>query len=162
MDNLEEKNILTWRSVERAYKLRGKEFFSTIIVLSLLVSIIMFFIEGLMPVLVIWAIIFVLWATNKTVPTEIEYRLTNYGIRVYDKIFPYTDMRQAWIEDKFKIRQLRIVLSRFPNHLAIVIQPENEKTILDELSKNNINLYKPQPTRIDNMVKWLSEKIPLE
>lgn len=160
--DLEEMDLLVWRAPERVQKERSKEFFSTVVVLALLVGLIMFFIEGLMPVLVIWAIVFAVWAVSKTPPLEVEHKLTTWGIRSANTLYRYSGMRQAWLEDKDGQRLLRVALARFPWQLNLIILPEQEKEIKRTLSAMQVPLLKPETTRVDRMVKWLGEKIPLE
>lgn len=158
----EERDVLVWRSMERAYKMRGKEFFSTVVVLALLVSVILFFIEGLMPVMVIWAIFFVVWSANRTPPVETDHRLTTLGIRTGGSFFRFSEMRQAWVEEKYADRVLRIMLSKFPGQASLIIKKEDERKIIEYLADKGVIIFKPDLTKVERLVKWMGEKIPLE
>lgn len=158
----EERDVLSWKSMERVYKMRGKEFFSTVVVLALLVSVILFFIEGLMPVLVIWAIFFVVWSANRTPPVETDHRLTTLGIRTGGSFFRFSEMKQAWVEEKYADRVLRIVLMKFPWQASLIIKKEDERKIIELLADKGVVIFKPDQTKVERLVKWLGEKIPLE
>lgn len=159
---LDERVILTWRSPERLFKTRSKEFYSTIVVLAVLLSIIMFFIEGVMPVLVIWAFLFVVWVTTKTPPLEADHQLTSWGIRTGGKLYRFNQMVVFWIEEKWEKSILRVILTGFPGQLVMLVNKEDEEKIKKTLADNQVTMQKPEPSWTDNAVKWLSEKIPLD
>ena len=160
--DIDEKTLLTWESAERLYKERGREFFSTIIVLAFLISVILFFIEGIMPALVVWAVVFVIWATNKTMPVETEHQLTSWGVRTGGKLYRFSEMAVFWIEEKWGKSVLRILLTRFPGQLILLINKEDEEKFKKTLTQYQVTMQKPEPSWTDNVVKWLSEKVPLE
>ena len=159
---LDERVLLAWRSPERLFKQRGKEFYSTIIVLGVLISVILFFIEGIMPALVVWAVIFVVWATGKTPPAESEHQITSWGIRTAGKLYRFSGMTIFWLEEKWNKTVLRVLLMAFPGQLVLLVNKEDEAKIKKILSDNRVTMQKPEPTWTDNLVKWFGEKIPLE
>jgi hypothetical protein len=160
--DIDERVLLTWRSEERLYKARGKEFYSTVIVLAFLISIILFFIEGIMPALVVWAVVFVVWATSKTTPSETEHQLTNWGNRTGGKLYRFSEMAIFWIEEKWGKSVLRVLLTKFPGQLILVVRKEDEALFKKTLTDKQVTMQKPEPSWTDNLVKWLGEKIPLE
>lgn len=159
---LDEQVLLSWRSSERLFKARSKEFYSTIVVLAVLISIIMFFIEGLMPVFVIWAFVFVVYATTKTLPAEADHQLTSWGIRTGGKLYRFNQMVLFWLEEKWERSVLRIILSNFPGQLILIVNKTDEEKIKKILADNRVTMQKPEPSATDKAVKWLSEKIPLD
>ena len=139
---VDERVLLTWRSEERLYKPRGKEFYSTIVVLAFLVSVILFFIEGIMPALVVWAVVFVIWATSKTPPVESEHQLTSWGIRTSGKLYRYSQMPIFWLEEKWNKTVLRVLLTSFPGQLVLLVNKEDEAKIKKMLSDNQVAMQK--------------------
>ena len=162
ISDLDERILLNWQSPERLYKARSKEFYSTIVVLAVLMSVIMFFIEGVMPVFVIWAFVFVVWVTSKTPPAEAEHQLTSWGVRTGNKLYRFNQMVIFWIEEKWGKSVLRILLTGFPGQLILLINKADEERIKKTLSDNRVTMQKPEPSWTANAVKWLSEKIPLD
>ncbi len=159
---LDERVWLSWRSAERLFKARTKEFYSTIIVLAVLLSVIMFFIEGVMPALVIWAFVFVVYATTKTAPAEVEHQLSSWGIRTGGKLYRFNQMVVFWIEEKWGKTVLHVILLSFPGQLILIINKADEEKVKKVLANNQVTMQKPEPSSTDKAVKWLSEKIPLE
>lgn len=159
---LDESVLLAWRSPERLFKARSREFYSTIVVLAFLLSVIMFFIEGVMPVLVIWAFVFVVYATTKTPPSEANHELTSWGIRTGGKLYRFNQMVVFWVEEKWGKSILRVILSNFPGQLVLIFNKEDEGLFKKTLADKQVTMQKPEPSATDKAVKWLSEKIPLE
>jgi len=159
---LEEREIYSWKAAARAYKARGKDFYSTVIVLALLVSVIMFFIEGIMPVLLIWAIVFVVWALNKTKPETVEHILTNRGIRTGGQMYFWEEMAFFFIENNGKGKMLRVVLNRrFPGQLGLVLKGGDEEKV-KQIVGTRVELHKPEPGWMDRFIEWFKKKVPLE
>lgn len=157
----EEKNLIEWDAFERPQKKWGKDFYSTVIVMAILASIIFYFIDGIMPVLVIWSLVFMLWAMSHTEPRKEHYGLTSWGLRTAEGIYRYEDMSAFWLETKWGGRLLRINLRHAPWHIVIVIDSEKENSIRKNLL-DNVPYQEPPITWLDRVVKWLSEKIPME
>lgn len=161
LDMGDEKILYSWKSVERPFKKWSKELYSTIIVLAVLVSIIFFFIEGMMPVLVIWAIVFMAWVMSRTEPGVLEHQITDKGIRTGGGLYRWEWMRIYWFEERWGRRLLRVLLSRFPGQLVLVFDKTEEKKIREVMGKFLI-LEKPEATWVEKIVKWFEDKVPLE
>ena len=160
-NDLTEKTILEWESYERPHKTWTKEFYSSIVVIAFLVSVILFFIEGVMPVVVVWALVFMLWAMNKTEPAKTKNFMTTWGLRSVNKFYDYQRMTNFWLETKWGTRLLRINLSDSPWHVVFVIDKKNEDEIKAEMSKA-VAFMEPEVTAMDRFTKWLGDKVPLE
>jgi len=96
----EERELFSWVADERPFEKKGKEFFSTIVVLALLISIILYFIEGLMPVLVVWAIVFMVWAVYRTEPGRVKNMVTNRGLITGENFYAWEVMESFWFEGR--------------------------------------------------------------
>jgi len=157
----EEKTLFAWKALERPHKQWGKELFSTVVVLAILVSIILFFIEGIMPVLVVWAAVFMMWVSYKIKPGLTKHKITSWGVRTGDNLYRWEAMRVFWFEEKWGIVLLRIILNRRLGQLILVCNKE-EKGKIKDILKNHMPLERPRPSAVDKMVKWFGEKLPLE
>lgn len=160
-NDLTEKTILEWESYDRPHKKWTKEFYSSVIVIAFLVSVILFFIEGVMPVVVVWALVFMLWAMNKTEPVMTKNIMTTWGLRSVNKFYDFQRMTNFWFETKWGTRLLRINLTDSPWHVVFVISKEMEEKLKSELEKV-VPHVEPEPTAMDKFTKWLGEKVPLE
>ncbi len=152
---------MEWESYERPHKVWTKEFYSSVIVIAFLVSVILFFIEGVMPVFVVWALVFMMWAMNRTEPLKTKNTMTTWGLRSVNKFYDYQKMSNFWLETKWGTRLLRINLFESPWHVVFVISKEIEEKLKNDMSKV-VPFMEPEPTAMDKFTKWLGEKVPLE
>ena len=152
---------MEWESYERPHKVWTKEFYSSVIVIAFLVSVILFFIEGVMPVFVVWALVFMMWAMNRTEPLKTKNTMTTWGLRSVNKFYDYQKMSNFWLETKWGTRLLRINLFESPWHVVFVISKEIEEKLKNDMSKV-VPFMESEPTAMDKFTKWLGEKVPLE
>jgi hypothetical protein len=96
--NLEESIIFEWTSYERPQKKWSKEFYSSVIVMAFLGSVILYFIEGIMPILVIWALVFMLWAMSRSEPRQEKYAISTWGLKTKDRTYRFESMNHFWFE----------------------------------------------------------------
>lgn len=159
--DLSERKLMEFEAYDRPHKVWTKEFYSSVIVIAFLVSVILYFIEGMMPVVVIWALVFMLWAMAKTVPKMIKTEITSWGLKTLDKTYRFEEMTNFWFETKWGSRLMRINLTGLPWHLVVVIDPKVEEELKKLVSERVIYL-EPEVTWVDRTVKWFGEKMPLE
>lgn len=159
--DLSEKVLLEWEAYERPHKVWSREFYSSVIVIAFLVSVILYFIEGVMPVIVVWALVFMMWAMGRTEPRKIKTTITTWGLRTAEKIYRFEEMSAFWFETKWGSRLLRINLIGAPWHIVTVIDPAKEEGIKESMLKKVV-YQEPRVTWSDKAVKWMGEKIPLE
>lgn len=152
---------MEFEAYDRPHKVWTKEFYSSVIVIAFLVSVILYFIEGMMPVVVIWALVFMLWAMAKTEPKLVKTAVTSWGLKSADKIYRYEDMTNFWFETKWGSRLMRVNLNGLPWHLVVVIDPKKEEEIKKAMVGGVIYL-EPETTWVDRTLKWVGEKMPLE
>src|SRR5690349_1498782 len=84
---LPEEEILAWTAPNRPFKARSRRFFTTILVIGLLVSLILFFAGQVLPVAVVFSIIFMVYMLSVVPPTQVDIRITTYGLHVSSELF---------------------------------------------------------------------------
>jgi len=159
--DLSERILLEFEAYDRPHKVWSREFYSSVIVIAFLVSIIFYFIEGVMPVVVIWALVFMLWSMAKTVPQMVRTILTTWGLKSQEKTYRYEEMTVFWFETKWGTRLMRINLATIPWHLVVVIDPKKEEELKNTMLERVI-YQDPPVTWVDRALKWVGEKMPLE
>lgn len=158
---LEEKILFEWEAFERPHKVWSKEFFSSVVVIAFLVSVIFYFIEGLMPVFVVWALVFMVWSMSKTEPRKTSNRLSSWGLKAPERTYRYEEMNNFWFETKWGSRLLRINLVSAPWHLVLVVDPGKE-TEVKNIMLEHVIYQEPAVTWMDRAIKWVGQKMPLE
>jgi hypothetical protein len=159
-----EETLVEWDAPARPFKKRKRQFFSTIIIIALLVSLILFFAGQILPVAVVISVVFLVYVTAVIPPQSIHYKLTNYGIYVEKEAFSWISMGRFWFDDESSQRVLQIELYKFPGRLTLVLidgQTPREKDLENVLSEVLIK-EKPPLTSYEKIADWLKDKVPLE
>ena len=158
-----EKTLFSWKGAARPFKRRSREFYSTVGVIVLLLSVILFFAREFLLIGVIVSLAFIGYVLASVEPEEIVYKVTNKGIRVVDKYYFFEYMGRFWFEEKWGQRLLMIEhFGGFPTVVVAVLKEKSQEKGLMGILKEYLIFQKPAPTAMDNMAKWISEKIPLE
>ena len=114
-----------------------------------------------MPVLVIWSMVFMLWAMSRSEPRTEKYLLTSWGLKTIERTYRYDSMTAFWFETKWGGRLMRINLAQAPWHIVIVTDSSKENQIKKIMLEHTI-YQEPPVTWLDRLTKWLGDKIPLE
>jgi len=159
----EEKILMAWKGPVRPFKKRGKEFFSTVLAVAVLLSIIFFFIEGVMPVIVIAAVVFLVYILSTVAPEEVEYKITNRGVKIGEKDYPWGVMLRFFFTSRWGTELLVVEMPGvFPGRLEMVLAGGVDKEKLKKVMNDYLPLEKTPPGWVDKAAGWLSERVPLE
>jgi hypothetical protein len=159
----EEKTFISWTGPVRPFKKRGREFFSTVLALAVLLAIIFFFIEGVMPVFVIGAVVFLIYILSTVPPENTEYKLTNRGIKIAEKSYAWEVMSRFFLTERWGQKLLVVEMpGTFPGRLELVLTDDVYEEELKKIMLKYLPLEKTPPGFLDKAVGWLSQRIPLE
>lgn len=160
-----EKELLRWSSEDRPFKVRSREFYSTVLVLAALVGVIFFFIEGIMPVLLIAAIVFMIFAVSRTQPGMSEHVFTDKGIYTGGQLYHWEIMHQYWFTNKWGKDMLHILINRWPGQLIMLLPTNDSRLNIETLKKTiggRLPLEKPADSWFDKAINWINQKVPLD
>lgn len=159
-----EQTLIEWDAPARPFKERKKKFFSTVLIIAVLVSLILFFAGQILPVAVVVSVVFLVYVSAVVPPNVIHCKLTNYGLYLEKEAFAWHEMARFWFDDKAGQEVVNIDLFRLPGRLTLVIDEKITPSRLDfNLIFSEVILKeKPELTTFEKAAKWLQEKIPLE
>ena len=159
---LKEQTLFSWKGPVRPFKTRGKQFFSTVILIASLLSIIGFVLEGVMPVFLIWAVVFLVFVLFRIPPEDIEYTISTKNIIIAGKKYPLETITRFWVTERWGSTLLVFEIpSQFPGRLELVlsgIDKDNVKHQLEEF----INYEEEAPGFADRTASWLSKRLALD
>ncbi len=154
-----EKDLVTWVAPARPFKRRDKQFYVTTISIAGMVCLILFLAEGAMPVILIISLIFLYYVMSTVAPEDIEYKITNKGIKVGGRRIDWQLLGRFWFSNRFDSTLLIIETNMIPNKMELVIKNEVkgeiEKTLKEYLVEEEIS-----PSNLDKAVDWFSKKLP--
>jgi hypothetical protein len=159
---LEKEEVLySWGAPVRPFKRRNKEFFTTVLTVACLVALILFFIDGFFPVLVIIAIVFLIYVLSTIQPDDVEHQITNRGINFGGTKTYWDDLVRFWFTTRFGSELLVLDSKRIISRIEMVINPE-EKEKIQKILEDYIPFEEAAPNFLDKAATWLSKRVPLE
>lgn len=156
-----EQEVFTWIAPSRPFKKRDKQFFSTIMVIGLLVSLILFFAGQFLPIAVVISVVFLVYVLSVIPPGDLGHRITTYGIHIDKQLYYWEQMGRYWFEKSNGMEVLKIEVAQFPGRLVMVVDQKN-MPIIDEILSEVLLKQKPELTVYEKVAEWLQKKIPLD
>ncbi len=154
-----EKDLVAWIAPSRPFKRRDKQFYVTTISIAGMVCLILFLAEGAMPVILIISLIFLYYVMSTVPPEEIEYKITNKGIKVVGRLTEWQDLGRFWFGKRFDTELLILETRLIPNRMEIVIKPELKSDVEKNLKEYLVH-EEISPSSLDKAIDWFSKKLP--
>jgi hypothetical protein len=153
-----ERELVTWTAPARPFKRRDKRFYTTVFAIAGIISLVMFLAEGIMPVILIVALVFLYYILSTVPPENIEYKITSKGLKVAGKPTEWPNLTRFCFGDRGgEILIFETLL--IPGRIEIMIDPN----IKDDL-KREISVYIPYEdipaTGLDRVTDWVSKRLP--
>lgn len=156
-----EELVYEWQAPSRPFKKHNRQYFTTILTIVLLLSLILFFAGQFLPIAVVVAVAFLAYILATIPPYTIVNRITNYGVRSEDDLYYWEELGRFWFEKKHDSEILYIEVARFPNRLSLLIGSGSKEEIREILSEVLLE-EKPPLNEIEKASQWLQKKIPLD
>lgn len=154
-----EKDLVTWTAPARPFKRRDKQFYLTTISIVGLVSLIIFLAEGAMPVILIISLVFLYYVMSTVAPENIEYKITNKGVKVAGKLTGWDSFGRFWFGKRHDSELLIFETFQVPGRMELVIDTNFKEQIKKTLSEY-LNEEEISPSTLDKAVDWFSKKLP--
>ena len=156
-----EEVIYDWHAASRPFKKRNRQYHTTIITISLLLSLILFFAGQVVTIAVVIAVAFLAYIMSTIPPHPIKNKFTTYGIRSEDNLYYWEELGRYWFSEKHGEKVLHVEVARFPHRLALLLGKSNEEMISEILSEVLLQ-QKPSLTPTEKFTEWLKRKVPLD
>lgn len=154
-----ERDLITWTAPSRPFKRRDRQFYVTTFAIAGIVGLILFLAEGIMPVILIVSLVFLYYVLSTVPPEDIEYKVTNKGIKIAGKLTSWQLMVRFWFAKRLDSEVLEIETAHIPGRIGIVINPELKEDIKKEISAY-IPYEEANLTGIEKMTDWVAGKLP--
>ena len=153
-----EKNLFSWKAPGRPFKKRDREFWIKLIAIVGLIGFVVYIVEGLIPVLLAISLMFLFYVLSTVEPEEIEYRITNRGVKIADKNTGWDVINRYWFAKRSGSDLLVLDLTVIPGRLDLVIGSKDKDSIRKAL-KEYLNEEKTTPSGFDKTADWFSKKL---
>src|SRR5689334_17210894 len=117
----EEKVILSWTAKSRPFKRRSRDFYVTLMSVAVLIGLLLFIIEGILPVLLVGALVFLFWVLSTVEPDQITYEITNRGIKIAGHTTAWDQMGRFWETDRLGAKLIVIETAQLPGRMEMVV-----------------------------------------
>lgn len=154
-----EKDLYKWMAPSRPFKRRNRDFYVTAVAIASLIGLIMFFIDGFMPVLLIISIVFLYYVMSTIPPEDIEYKITSQGLKMADKLTEWPMLGRFWFTNRFGSELLVVETASFPGRLEMVVNKTDKDQITKVLSKHLTHEEIPASV-LDKASNWVSKRMP--
>jgi len=155
----QEKELFSWQALARNFSPKPKEFYVTTIAIASVVGLILFLAEGAMPVILLSSLIFLYYVLHSVAPSEIDYKITSWGIRIGGRLTPWSNLLRFWISKKGGSTTLTLATTMLPGRLELIINEVDSEKIKEVLKKYLAEEESPQ-TLVDKTLNWVGEKLP--
>ena len=154
-----ERELVSWSAFARPFKRRTRQFYVTAIAIASVVGLILFLAEGIMPVVLLVALIFLFYVMNTVEPQVVEYKITTRGISMAGKKVDWGLLGRFWFTKRSSDELLIIETANFPGRMEFVIKEENKEEIKKALS-SYLSEEEIPPSALDKAAAWVSKKLP--
>jgi len=154
-----EKDLFAWKAPSRPFRRRDREFWMTVIAIAGISSLVLFLIEGAMPVILIISIVFLFYVLSTVPPEEIEYKITNKGIKIVDRRTNWDLLTRFWFSKRSDSELLVFEMLVIPWRLELVINTKDKDSLRKVLSEY-LNEEEVPPSSLDKATNWFSNKLP--
>ena len=154
-----ERDIFVWKAPSRPFKRRNREFYVTLIAIAAIVGLVLFLVEGFMPVILIVSLVFLFYVLSTVEPENVEYKVTNKGISIATTKTTWDKMIRFWFTRRFDNTLLIFETTNLPGRLELVINPE-EKNALQKALLEYLPEEESPPSSLDKAANWFAKKMP--
>lgn len=156
------RDLFVWKSLNRPAKNYGKEVFSTIGAVALLVSIILAFFQEWLAIVVTWAAFFLFYALNRVAPEEVDHKITTEGVVSMGHSYLWSELGPFWFVERWKNIMLHLAHGNIFGQLVMLVGKNDEEKIRNILAQYLPYIESPQKPVTEKLSDWFSQKFPLE
>jgi len=154
-----ERDLVNWTAPARPFKRRDRRFYVTTFSIAGIIGLILFLAEGFMPVLLVISIVFLYYVLSTVEPENIEYKVTNLGIKVAGSLTRWNQFRRFWFTRRFDNNLLVLETISLPGRMEVVVAPEIMEKLKKEISEF-VPFEEIPASGVDNFIDWISKKLP--
>ena len=154
-----EEVLFEWKAQARPFEPKGRKFWTTSVSIAVIFGSFLYIIEGAMPVFVIIAFMFLYYVLTTVKPGDVEYKITNFGIRFAEKLTEWPFMLRFWFTQRGNSHLLVVDTVNLPGRIEMVINPKDKQKISDVMI-DYLDEEEASPSGFERAADWFSKKMP--
>jgi hypothetical protein len=124
------QTLLSWKAVSRPFRKKDRSYYTTVLILIGLISLIALLAGERLLIGVLLALLFLIYVLNFVSPEEIDYKLSTQGITIGDHFYHWWELDSFWFSEKDNFKILNVLTRiRFPGQLIIVLGDVSQEEV---------------------------------
>ena len=157
------KTLLSWSAPGRPFVKRGKQFFMTALLISLLIEIILFLFGQYLFMAVVISLVFLGFAFAVVPPKNFHYKISNQGIMVEDHFYLWQELYDFYFKRREGVDLLHVrTQDFFPGELIISLGDLHKEQVRDMMVPFLPFREYVKPTFAEKSGDWIYKNFPLE
>ncbi|HKC04448.1 MAG TPA: hypothetical protein VKC54_01090 [Patescibacteria group bacterium] len=153
-----ERDLVTWTAPARPFKRHDRQFYTTVFAMAGIISLVLFLAEGIMPVILIVALVFLYYVLSTVEPENIEYKVTTKGVKIGGKLTNWQALIRFWFGTRSGSEVLIFETYGIPGRIEIMTGPETHDKLKKEISAY-IPYEEVPVTEVEKFTDWFTKKV---
>jgi len=158
----QEKPFLTWVAKSRPFKKKNPQTMQVVVVLGVLIAMVLVFAGEWMLLAVLVALAFYYYVVSFIAPEDVEYQLTNFGVRAFGKLFVWGEFSRWWWSEKWGTKLISLELMTGVMGRMFIPVDKVKPGEVEQIMNKFLLFDEPKETSMEKMSKWMVKKFPLE
>lgn len=154
-----ERDLVVWSGPARPFKRRDRQFYVTVFAMAGIVGLVLFFAEGVMPVILIISLVFLYYVLSTVPPEDVEYKITSKGIKIAGKLTEWQYLTRFWFSKRFETELLIFESLLIPGRIEFVIKADLKEKLRKEISAY-IPYEEVPASGLDRVTAWFAKILP--
>jgi len=150
--------LFEWKEGLRYFEKKPPQYLKSIFVVTLLFSVLVYFIAEPLLMFLVWVVFFVAYTTSVIPPPEVTYKINNFGIEIAGFFYHFSAVYYFTILKKTNNQVLKIINNTPGISELRLVLPNNKQeaeAIIEYLKSTLPFVENPPKTEIDRMALWL-------
>jgi hypothetical protein len=157
------ETILEWSAPGRPFKRRGKQYYLTSLLITLLIEVILFLFSQYMLMLLVASLLFVAFALATIAPNNFKYRISTEGVTIEDHFFLWQELYDFYFKKREGVDVVHIRTHSFiPGELTLTLGDISREHIRSALLPYLPYREVVRSTFMEKSGDWLTKNFPLE
>lgn len=157
------RTLLSWHAPAWTSKSRGREYYINILLITLFLSVILLLFHEYLLILVLFSLLFFMYALSATPPGSLYYKISTEGVMVGEHFYIWEELYDFYFKQKDGHEILHIRTKWFvPGELMLVLGDLSRDHVRDILLKYLPFREYVKPTFTEKTGDWFARTFPLE
>ena len=155
--------ILSWKAPLRPYKKKAGRVLRFYLAITLLLSLIIYFIGDKILLIPVWAVVFLFYILTITPPPTIDNIITKFGVETGGITIRWESFSYFYLSSRFNYKMITLVGHPPYNPHVYLILPndkEKQKKLLDIFTKKLIYKQKPHHDLVEKATSLFLSLVP--